>query len=171
MSTSIKGRRPVPWKKVKTRRTVPNAEINFRRHLCNVADDDSPVESRRADQNHIVIAVVARELHGDKLYVAKCYIILLNYCSKLEVISKTGLYVIINDKTKILNLVMSENTFTELFFYRIEPLEGIWRYWEAKWARLGLKINIRITTHNNINVWEQRIAEIEATMALPRFFP
>ena len=67
MSTSIKGRRPVPWKKTKTRGTVPNAEINFRRHLCNVADDDSPVESRRADQNHILIAVVARELHGDKL--------------------------------------------------------------------------------------------------------
>ena len=66
-STSIKGRRPVPWKKVKTRRTVPNAEIHFRRRLCNVADDDSPVESRRADQNHILIAVVARELHGDKL--------------------------------------------------------------------------------------------------------
>ena len=65
--TSIKGRRPVPWEKVKTRRTVPNAEIHFRRHLCNVADDDSPVESRRADQNHILIAVVARELHGDKL--------------------------------------------------------------------------------------------------------
>ena len=57
MSTSIKGRRPVPWKKAKTRRTVPNAEINFRRNLCNVADDDSPVESRRAD--HILIAVVA----------------------------------------------------------------------------------------------------------------
>ena len=66
-STSIKGRRPVPWEKVKTRRTVPSAEINFRRHLCNVADDDSPVESRRADQNHILIVVVARELHGDKL--------------------------------------------------------------------------------------------------------
>ena len=66
-STSTKGRRPVTWKKVKTRRTVPNAEINFRRHLCNVADDDSPVESRRADQNHILIAVVAKELHGDKL--------------------------------------------------------------------------------------------------------
>ena len=67
MSTSIKGRRPVPWKKATTRRTVPNVEINFRRHLCNVADDDSPVESRKADQNHIWIAVVARELHGDKL--------------------------------------------------------------------------------------------------------
>ena len=65
-STSIKGCRPVPWKKAKTRRTVPNAEINFRRHLCSVADDDSPVESRSADQNHILIAVVARELHGDK---------------------------------------------------------------------------------------------------------
>ena len=25
--------------------------------------------------------------------------------------------------------------------------------------------------HNNVNVWEQRIAEIEATMALPRFLP
>ena len=67
MSTSIKGRRPVPWKKAKTRRTVTNAEINFRRHLCNVADDDSPVESRRADRNHILIVVVARELHGVKL--------------------------------------------------------------------------------------------------------
>ena len=66
-STSNKGRRSVPLKKVKTRGTVPNAEIDFRRHLCNVADDDSPVESRRADQNHILIAVVARELHGDKL--------------------------------------------------------------------------------------------------------
>ena len=65
MSTSIKGRRPVPWKKAKTRRRVPNAEIRI--HLCNVADDDSPVESRRADQNHILIAVVARELHCDKL--------------------------------------------------------------------------------------------------------
>ena len=42
---------------------------------------------------------------------------------------------------------------------------------EKKWARLGLKINIRITTQFNVNVWEQRIAEIEATMALPRFFP
>ena len=67
MSPSIKGCRPVLWKKAKTRRTVPNAEINFRRHLCNVADDDSPVESVRAVQNHILIAVVARELHGDKL--------------------------------------------------------------------------------------------------------
>ena len=67
MSTSITGRRPVPWKKAKTRRTVTKAEINFRRHLCNVADDDSPVESRRADRNHILIAVVAREMHGDKL--------------------------------------------------------------------------------------------------------
>ena len=51
----------------KTSRTVHNAEINFRRHLCNVADDARPVESRSDDQNHILIAVVARELHGDKL--------------------------------------------------------------------------------------------------------
>ena len=66
-STSIKGRRPVPWKKVKTRRTVPNAEIHFRRHLCNVADDARPMEDGSADQNHILIAVVARGLHGDVL--------------------------------------------------------------------------------------------------------
>ena len=58
-------------------------------------------------------------------YVANCYIILLNFLSKLEVISKNGLSVIINDKTKTLNLVMSDNTFTELFVYQIEPLEGI----------------------------------------------
>ena len=89
MSTSINGRRQVSWKKVqtclhlifvhvdkssirrakqtKTRRTVQNAEINFRKHLCNVADDARPVQSRSADQNHILIAVVARELHGDVL--------------------------------------------------------------------------------------------------------
>ena len=67
MSTSIKGCRPVPWEKAKTRRTVPNAEINFRRHLCNVCDDARSVETRTADQKLILIAVVARELHGDKL--------------------------------------------------------------------------------------------------------
>ena len=83
--TLIKGRRQLSWKKVQTRlglivvhvdqssilraeltktcRTVQNAE----RHLCNVADDVRPVESRRANQNHILIAVVARELHADKL--------------------------------------------------------------------------------------------------------
>ena len=66
-STSIKGRRPVPWEKAKTRRTVQNAEINFKRHLCNVADDARSVESRSADQKLILIAVVARELHGGKL--------------------------------------------------------------------------------------------------------
>ena len=87
-STSIKGRRPVQWKKAKTpsnlifvhvkkssimtaavkhaSRTVQNAESSFIRHLCNVADDARPVESRSADQNDILIAVVARELHGDK---------------------------------------------------------------------------------------------------------
>ena len=43
----------------------------------------------------------------------------------MEVISKAGLSVIINDKTKALNLVMSDNTFTELFFYQIEPVEGL----------------------------------------------
>ena len=40
----------------------------------------------------------------------------------------------------------------------------------GKVGKLGLKINIRITTHKHFNVWEQRIAEIEATMALTRFF-
>ena len=51
----------------KTRRTVQNAESSFSRHLCNVADDARPVEDGSADQNHILIAVVARELHGDVL--------------------------------------------------------------------------------------------------------
>ena len=86
-STSINGRRPVPWKKAKTRlslifvhvdkssilraeliktsRTVHNAEISFRRHLCNVADVASPVEDGSADQKHILIAVFARGLHDD----------------------------------------------------------------------------------------------------------
>ena len=50
-----------------SKRTVQNAESSFRRHLCNVADDSGPVENRSVDQNHILIAVVARELHGDKL--------------------------------------------------------------------------------------------------------
>ena len=86
-STSIKVRRQVPWKKVqtclnlifvrvdqssilrteltKTRRTVQNAESIVRRHLCNVADDASPVEDGSADQNLILIAVFARELHDN----------------------------------------------------------------------------------------------------------
>ena len=88
----------------------------------------------------------------------------------MEVTSKNGFFFIINDKTKILNLVMSDNTFTELFSIKLnhcKEYDGI----EAKWARLELKINIRFTTHNHDNVWEQRIAEIEATMALPRLFP
>ena len=46
-------------------RTVQNAESSLRRHLCNVADDARPMEDESADQNHILIAVVARELHGD----------------------------------------------------------------------------------------------------------
>ena len=41
----------------------------------------------------------------------------------------------------------------------------------GKVGKVGIEINIRITTHNNVDVWEQKIAEIEATMALPRFFP
>ena len=50
-----------------TRRTVQLAESSFRKHLCNFADDARPVEDGSADQNHIFIAAVARELHGDKL--------------------------------------------------------------------------------------------------------
>ena len=49
----------------KIRRSVQNAESSFRRHLCNAADDASSVEDRSADQNHILIAVVARWLHND----------------------------------------------------------------------------------------------------------
>ena len=88
----LKGRSQVSWKKVqtclgfifvhvdkssilraeltKTSRTSQNAKINYRRHLCNVADDASPVENRSADQNHILIAVFARELHDDVLQIS-----------------------------------------------------------------------------------------------------
>ena len=47
--------------------TVQNAEINFRRHLFNVADDASPVENRSADQNHILIGVFDRGRHDNAL--------------------------------------------------------------------------------------------------------
>ena len=52
---------------IKTSRTVHNADINFRRHLCNVADDASPVEDGSAEQKLILIAVFARGLHDDAL--------------------------------------------------------------------------------------------------------
>ena len=50
---------------IKTSRTVHNAEVNFRRHLCNVAYDASSVWDGSADQKHILIAVFARGLHDD----------------------------------------------------------------------------------------------------------
>ena len=86
-SASIKGRRQVSWKKVQTLEgliffhvdkssirgaevkqpcwTVQNAEINFRTHFFNVADDASPVENRSSDQNHILIGVFDRGRHDN----------------------------------------------------------------------------------------------------------